>query len=285
MKDSLEQNSKEGSKEYKLQQEIERIVQDSDNFELAKSNFETEIKTKYNLAFEVDDNVFPPFYFDISLIMAEVINNIWSEGKVNIQNLLAIGVGSEIDFVPIINSSLDNIQKTSKQSPKNLPKKLSRLYGTDINPLAIQNTNSNFAFLGNSLKNSQPQIFLNDRIPNELKNNNIDLAWWNIPFFGKKITEYRLDQNQSKHYWESRFDENHNSLRIILTDLKNILVREGKLVLMYSEFGVKDIERIIQDAGFFEISRKNVTVKECIRQKLPVELQFEVFIVTFELSR
>ena len=245
-------------KDVELQLEIQRIVSNEEYFASAKKEFEREMKTDYGLDFVVDPEVFPPFYFDASIRMAQRLALNFLENT-NIKNILAIGIGSGIDFVPLITTCTD-------QSAK-----IPNLYGTEINPKAIQNTQNNFDFLDSRLKLFQTDILLDINVK-------YDLTCWNIPFFGQSVESYGIDQGAENHFLGSRFDQNYKSLNSNLKQLRYKLHRDGKLILMFSEFGKDRIENIILENGFEICDQESFTVTKCIRQPLPEHLHFEVFV-------
>ncbi len=250
-------------KDVKLQRKIQEIVSSEESFAKAKKDFEREMKTDYGLDLVVDPEVFPPFYFDASILMARRLALSFLENT-NIENVLAIGSGSGIDFVPLVATCTDQDIK------------IPNLYGTDVNPRAIFNTRKNFDFLDSRLK-----LFQSDILPDI--NVDYDLACWNVPFFGQPIESYGIDQGVEKHFLGSRFDQNFGSLRNILTQLRNKLRQDGKLILMFSEFGKDQIENIISDNGFELCDQESFIVTKCTKQPLPEHLHFEVFIRVYNL--
>ena len=250
-------------KDVELQRQIQRIVSGEELFADARKSFELEMKTDYGLDFVVENEVFPPFYFDASIRMAQRVALTFLE-NIYIENILAIGTGSGIDYAVLVANSIAQGIKTPN------------LYVTEINPKAIINTKKNFNFLDSRLKlfetNILPDIFLKH-----------DLACWNIPFFGQPVESYGIDQGVENHFLGSRFDQNYESLNSNLKQLSHMLHRDGKLILMFSEFVKGQIENIISDNGFELCNQESLIVTKCIRQPLPEHLCFEVFIGVYNL--
>jgi methylase of polypeptide subunit release factors len=249
-------------REKNLQRHIQQIIAEKDNYEIAQSRFQLEIKDKLGLKFQIFPKVFPPFYFDASIEMAKILNEVHSGNPISNQKILSVGIGSGIDFVHLVN---EGIRKTII-----LPK----LFATDINPCAIANTQSNFDFLD---KCDQPILYNTPNI--EKLDERFDVICWNCPFFGKTyIPSKEINLQIPKHFFGSRFDENYQSLNSILRQARSRLKSDGNFVLMYSEFGSEQIQNAITYNGYSCVQKTLLEIKQCIRQNLPKNLKFQVHI-------
>lgn len=247
------------NKLFKIQQKILIICKNRDyNNESLKILNESQLEFDVYTTKIMDENfvvlpgVFSPKYFSDTKRFCEVIP------IKNGEDILELGCG------------------IGALSLCSLLKGAGSVFATDINPIAIKNTKLNAQLQGVDDRLIAKVGDVYDSVPDGKK---FDTIIWNGPFLFTRNSNLSIIEN-------SIFDNNYNSLRRTISEAKNYLKENGKLIIGFSTtIGRFDLfKKFINDAGGnFEVIFK---MNECIGNPEGTnenfgKIDFELFEIKF----